>query len=116
MVKTKTVVKKEELTDIPSKQVFPIGEASKLCGVKEHVLRYWEQEFKELKPVKQRGNRRGYRRQDIIVARKIKHLLYDQGFTIKGAKQKLKAKPSKSQAISFDDLMKELEQLVSLLD
>ena len=106
----------EELTEIPSKQVFPIGEASKLCGVKEHVLRYWEQEFKELKPIKQRGNRRGYRAEDIIIARKIKNLLYDQGFTIKGAKQKLKTKPKKSSVLGFDDLMKELENVVSLLD
>jgi DNA-binding transcriptional MerR regulator len=71
-----------QLPVIPGKRYFTIGEVSELCGVKPHVLRYWEQEFPQLKPVKRRGNRRYYQRQDVIVIRQIRSLLYDQGFTI----------------------------------
>lgn len=78
-----------ELPAIPGKRYFTIGEVSDLCGVKPHVLRYWEQEFPQLKPVKRRGNRRYYQRQDVIVVRQIRSLLYDQGFTIGGARQRL---------------------------
>ena len=78
-----------ELPAIPGKRYFTIGEVSELCGVKPHVLRYWEQEFPQLKPVKRRGNRRYYQRQDVIVIRQIRSLLYEQGFTIGGARQKL---------------------------
>src|SRR5258707_6555513 len=78
-----------ELPAIPGKRYFTIGEVSELCGVKPHVLRYWEQEFPQLKPVKRRGNRRYYQRQDVIVIRQIRSLLYDQGFTIGGARHKL---------------------------
>jgi DNA-binding transcriptional MerR regulator len=78
-----------ELPAIPGKRYFTIGEVSDLCGVKPHVLRYWEQEFPQLKPVKRRGNRRYYQRQDVIVIRQIRSLLYDQGFTIGGARQRL---------------------------
>ena len=78
-----------ELPPIPSKRYFTIGEVSELCLVKPHVLRYWEQEFPSLKPVKRRGNRRYYQRHDVELIRTIRGLLYEQGFTIGGARQKL---------------------------
>jgi len=78
-----------ELPPIPGKRYFTIGEVSGLCAVKPHVLRYWEQEFPQLKPVKRRGNRRYYQRQDVLMIRQIRSLLYDQGFTIGGARQRL---------------------------
>src|SRR5947207_2748358 len=78
-----------QLPAIPGKRYFTIGEVSELCGVKPHVLRYWEQEFPQLKPVKRRGNRRYYQRQDVIIIRQIRSLLYEQGFTIGGARNKL---------------------------
>ena len=78
-----------QLPAIPGKRYFTIGEVSELCGVKPHVLRYWEQEFPQLKPVKRRGNRRYYQRQDVIVIRQIRSLLYEQGFTIGGARNRL---------------------------
>ena len=77
--------KRADLPPIPAKRYFTIGEVSELCGVKPHVLRYWEQEFPQLKPVKRRGNRRYYQRQDVITIRQIRSLLYDEGFTIGGA-------------------------------
>ena len=79
----------DELPAIPGKRYFTIGEVSELCGVKPHVLRYWEQEFPQLKPVKRRGNRRYYQRQDVLVIRQIRGLLYEQGFTIGGARNRL---------------------------
>lgn len=79
----------KELPPIPAKRYFTIGEVSDLCGVKPHVLRYWEQEFEQLKPVKRRGNRRYYQRADVIMIRQIRSLLYEQGFTIGGARQRL---------------------------
>ena len=78
-----------ELPPIPGKRYFTIGEVSDLCGVKPHVLRYWEQEFPQLKPVKRRGNRRYYQRQDVLIIRQIRSLLYEQGFTIGGARNRL---------------------------
>jgi DNA-binding transcriptional MerR regulator len=78
-----------ELPEIPAKRYFTIGEVSELCEVKPHVLRYWEQEFSQLKPVKRRGNRRYYQRQDVILIRQIRTLLYEQGFTIGGARQRM---------------------------
>ncbi len=78
-----------ELPPIPGKRYFTIGEVSDLCGVKAHVLRYWEQEFPQLKPVKRRGNRRYYQRHDVLMIRQIRSLLYEHGFTIGGARQKL---------------------------
>ncbi|MGS2716891.1 MerR family transcriptional regulator [Eionea flava] len=81
----------DELPAIPGKRYFAIGEVSELCSVKPHVLRYWEQEFPQLAPVKRRGNRRYYQRQDVMMIREIRALLYDQGFTIGGARQKLEA-------------------------
>ena len=83
-----------ELPSIPDKIYFTIGEASKLCVLEQHVLRYWEQEFSQLKPVKRQGNRRYYQRKDILFIRKIKHLLYNEGFTIEGARSKLTAEES----------------------
>jgi DNA-binding transcriptional MerR regulator len=78
-----------ELPPIPAKRYFTIGEVSDLCGVKPHVLRYWEQEFTQLKPVKRRGNRRYYQHHEVLLIRRIRELLYEQGFTISGARNKL---------------------------
>jgi DNA-binding transcriptional MerR regulator len=80
---------KVELPPIPAKRYFTIGEVSELCGVKPHVLRYWEQEFTQLRPVKRRGNRRYYQHHEVLLVRRIRTLLYEQGFTIHGARQKL---------------------------
>src|SRR3972149_10525940 len=77
------------LPPIPAKRYFTIGEVSELCGVKPHVLRYWEQEFTQLKPVKRRGNRRYYQHHEVLMIRRIRELLYDQGFTISGARNKM---------------------------
>ena len=81
--------RKAELPPIPAKRYFTIGEVSELCGVKPHVLRYWEQEFTQLKPVKRRGNRRYYQHHEVLLIRRIRELLYDQGFTISGARNRL---------------------------
>jgi len=78
-----------ELPPIPAKRYFTIGEVSELCGVKPHVLRYWEQEFNQLKPVKRRGNRRYYQHHEVLLVRRIRELLYNQGFTISGARNRL---------------------------
>jgi len=78
-----------ELPPIPAKRYFTIGEVSELCGVKPHVLRYWEQEFTQLKPVKRRGNRRYYQHHEVLLIRRIRELLYEQGFTISGARNRL---------------------------
>ena len=78
-----------ELPPIPAKRYFTIGEVSELCGVKAHVLRYWEQEFSQLKPVKRRGNRRYYQHHEVLLIRRIRELLYEEGFTISGARSKL---------------------------
>jgi DNA-binding transcriptional MerR regulator len=78
-----------ELPPIPAKRYFTIGEVSKLCGVKAHVLRYWEQEFTQLKPVKRSGNRRYYQHHEVLLIRRIRELLYEQGFTISGARNRL---------------------------
>jgi DNA-binding transcriptional MerR regulator len=77
------------LPPIPAKRYFTIGEVSELCGVKPHVLRYWEQEFTQLKPVKRRGNRRYYQHHEVLLIRRIRELLYEQGFTISGARARL---------------------------
>ena len=108
-----------ELPVIPGKRYFTIGEVSELCAVKPHVLRYWEQEFPQLKPVKRRGNRRYYQRQEVILIRQIRSLLYEDGFTIGGARQKLsgdevKAYSSVSQQI-VKQLRLELEEVLALL-
>jgi DNA-binding transcriptional MerR regulator len=82
-------IAKIALPPIPAKRYFTIGEVSELCGVKPHVLRYWEQEFTQLKPVKRRGNRRYYQHHEVLLIRKIRELLYEQGFTISGARNRL---------------------------
>ncbi len=80
---------KDNLPPIPAKRYFTIGEVSELCGVKPHVLRYWEQEFTQLRPVKRRGNRRYYQHHEVLLIRRIRELLYEQGFTISGARNRL---------------------------
>jgi DNA-binding transcriptional MerR regulator len=109
----------DELPPIPGKRYFTIGEVSQLCDVKPHVLRYWEQEFPQLKPVKRRGNRRYYQRQDVIVIRQIRGLLYDQGFTIGGARQRLQGDEAKQDQTQFKLLVKqmivELEDVLRVL-
>ena len=80
---------KDSLPPIPAKRYFTIGEVSELCGVKPHVLRYWEQEFTQLRPVKRRGNRRYYQHHEVLLVRRIRDLLYEQGFTISGARNRL---------------------------
>ncbi|MEJ2114570.1 MAG: MerR family transcriptional regulator [Gammaproteobacteria bacterium] len=108
-----------ELPAIPGKRYFTIGEVSELCGVKPHVLRYWEQEFPSLKPVKRRGNRRYYQRHDVILIRQIRSLLYEQGYTIGGARQKLAgsdAKEDQNQSQQVVHQMRvELEDLLQVL-
>lgn len=108
-----------ELPVIPGKRYFTIGEVSELCGVKPHVLRYWEQEFDQLNPVKRRGNRRYYQRHDVLMIRQIRSLLYEQGYTIGGARQQLKGEKStedaaQSKQISHD-VITELEDLLKIL-
>jgi DNA-binding transcriptional MerR regulator len=108
-----------ELPTIPGKRYFTIGEVSDLCAVKPHVLRYWEQEFPQLKPIKRRGNRRYYQRQDVILIRQIRSLLYEHGFTIGGARQRLsgdevKVDSSMSQQI-VRQLRVELEEVLGIL-
>lgn len=84
-----TPTEKIELPPIPAKRYFTIGEVSDLCLVKPHVLRYWEQEFNQLKPVKRRGNRRYYQHHEVLLVRRIRQLLYEEGFTISGARNRL---------------------------
>ena len=92
--------KRTELPPIPAKRYFTIGEVSELCGVKPHVLRYWEQEFTQLKPVKRRGNRRYYQHHEVLLIRRIRDLLYEQGFTISGARNRLDESGNSSSARS----------------
>ncbi len=109
----------DELPPIPGKRYFTIGEVSDLCAVKPHVLRYWEQEFPQLKPVKRRGNRRYYQRQDVLIIRQIRGLLYDEGFTIGGARQRLTGDDAKVDVSQSQQIIKqirtELEQVLKLL-
>jgi len=108
-----------ELPEIPAKRYFTIGEVSELCGVKPHVLRYWEQEFPQLKPLKRRGNRRYYQRHDVIMIRQIRSLLYEQGFTIGGARQKMSGAEAKTDASHSQELIlqmrRELEDVLKTL-
>src|SRR6056300_375826 len=109
----------DELPEIPPKRYFTIGEVGELCAVKPHVLRYWEAEFPQLKPVKRRGNRRYYQRGDVIMIRQIRSLLYEQGFTIGGARQQLEGDSamddvSRSQQI-IRQVRMELEQVLHVL-
>ena len=107
------------LPSIPAKRYFTIGEVAELCGVKTHVLRYWEQEFPQLKPVKRRGNRRYYQRQDVIVIRQIRGLLYEEGFTIGGARNKLQGEEARSDVTQSQQIVRqmrmELEDILRLL-
>jgi DNA-binding transcriptional MerR regulator len=109
-----------ELPAIPSKRYFTIGEVSELCAVKPHVLRYWEQEFPQLKPVKRRGNRRYYQRHDVVLIRQIRSLLYVEGFTISGARNKLALESPRSadsdRAQTIRSLIVELEDVLRLLN
>jgi DNA-binding transcriptional MerR regulator len=109
----------DELPAIPGKRYFTIGEVSDLCAVKPHVLRYWEQEFPQLKPVKRRGNRRYYQRQDVLVIRQIRALLYDQGFTIGGARQRLDGEEAREDVTQTQQIVRqvraELEEVLKAL-
>ncbi len=110
---------KEPLPPIPAKRYFTIGEVSELCGVKPHVLRYWEQEFSQLKPVKRRGNRRYYQHHEVLLVRRIRELLYSQGFTISGARNQLEdivdvEKPGE-QGLTPELLRSELQKVVEIL-
>ena len=109
----------DELPPIPGKRYFTIGEVSELCAVKPHVLRYWEQEFPQLKPVKRRGNRRYYQRQDVLIIRQIRSLLYDDGFTIGGARQRLTGDEARSDVSQSQQIIKqlrvELEEVLKIL-
>jgi len=109
----------KDLPAIPAKRYFTIGEVSELCGVKPHVLRYWEQEFEQLKPVKRRGNRRYYQRGDVIMIRQIRSLLYEQGFTIGGARQQLQGDSAHDDVNRSQQIIRqvrlELEQVLHVL-
>ena len=107
-----------QLPTIPSKRYFTISEASNLCNVEAHVLRYWEQEFSQLSPIKRRCNRRYYQRHDVVLIRHIKELLYNNGYTIKGAKQKLsdEASDQETKSNSVSAIRSELESIIDLLD
>jgi DNA-binding transcriptional MerR regulator len=101
--------KQQSLPTIPDKRYFAIGEVALLCNVKPHVLRYWEQEFQQLSPVKRRGNRRYYQYNDILLVRQIRQLLYDNGFTIEGARTQLAFNPIEvSRAVETDAVLKKL--------
>jgi DNA-binding transcriptional MerR regulator len=116
-----------DLPAIPAKRYFTIGEVSELCGVKPHVLRYWEQEFTQLKPLKRRGNRRYYQHHEVLLIRRIRELLYEHGFTINGARNRLE-EPSHSaasngtrtmtvpQPISPGNIRKELKSILKMLE
>ena len=112
---------RSELPPIPAKRYFTIGEVSELCGVKPHVLRYWEQEFTQLKPVKRRGNRRYYQHHEVLLIRRIRELLYEQGFTISGARNRLGehvvegVKETQVPETSFARLRVEIQNVVDLL-
>ena len=122
-----------QLPPIPGKRYFTIGEVSDLCGVKPHVLRYWEQEFPQLKPVKRRGNRRYYQHHEVLLIRRIRELLYEQGFTINGARNRLDSHgrpngsadiedmqesggvPQVNATVDVDQLRKDILQVIDLL-
>lgn len=104
-----------ELMPIPDKRYFTIGEVSELCLVKPHVLRYWEQEFPQLSPVKRRGNRRYYQRDDVLVIREIRELLYDQGFTIGGARQQLESEVVNPDPVAIKAIISDLESVLRIL-
>ncbi|VXB87168.1 MerR family transcriptional regulator [Massilia sp. 9I] len=115
------------LPTIPAKRYFTIGEVSDLCGVKPHVLRYWEQEFTQLKPVKRRGNRRYYQHHEVLLIRRIRELLYEQGFTISGARNRLDGRghelasapeaelPPPAPTLDIEMVRTELQNILALL-
>jgi DNA-binding transcriptional MerR regulator len=117
-----------DLPAIPAKRYFTIGEVSELCGVKPHVLRYWEQEFTQLKPLKRRGNRRYYQHHEVLLIRRIRELLYEHGFTINGARNRLeeplhggaRGDGTKTmtvpQPISPGNIRKELKSILKMLE
>jgi DNA-binding transcriptional MerR regulator len=109
----------DALPAIPEKRYFTIGEVSGLCKVKPHVLRYWEQEFPQLKPLKRRGNRRYYQRQDVMIIRQIRSLLYEHGFTIGGARNKLTGQEARMDLTQSQQIVRqvrvELEELIKIL-
>lgn len=109
----------DELPPIPGKRYFTIGEVSELCCVKPHVLRYWEQEFPQLTPVKRRGNRRYYQHQDVLMIRQIRSLLYEQGYTIGGARQRMSGEAAKDESSQTRQVIRqmlgELEEVSKLL-
>jgi DNA-binding transcriptional MerR regulator len=109
----------DELPAIPGKRYFTIGEVSELCAVKPHVLRYWEQEFPQLNPVKRRGNRRYYQREDVLMIRQIRTLLYEQGFTIGGARLRMTSEDTNDDTAQYKQLIRqmitELEDLLLVL-
>ncbi len=108
-----------ELPPIPAKRYFTIGEVSELCDVKPHVLRYWETEFPSLEPAKRRGNRRYYQRHDVLMIRQIRSLLYEQGYTIGGARLRLEGADARGEAALSQQIIKqvrvELEEVLQLL-
>jgi DNA-binding transcriptional MerR regulator len=109
-----------ELPTIPGKRYFTIGEVSELCAVKPHVLRYWEQEFPQLKPVKRRGNRRYYQRDDVLTIRQIRGLLYEEGYTIGGARQRMtdesgKGSPTGDLQMVIKETIEDLEDVLKVL-
>lgn len=115
-----------ELPPIPAKRYFTIGEMSELCGVKPHVLRYWEQEFTQLNPVKRRGNRRYYQHHEVLLIRRIRQLLYEEGFTISGARSRLDSHAIQheehetaqlsSGKLNAATLRRELREIIALLE
>ena len=109
----------ESNISIPNKRYFTIGEVSKICNIKSHVLRYWEQEFKELEPVKRRGNRRYYQQKDIILVSQIFNLLHKEGYTIEGAKNKLSEIDQKNEQLipnsALKQILLDLEKILSTL-
>ena len=111
-----TPLPSSELPPIPSKRYFTIGEVSDLCGVKSHVLRYWEQEFPSLNPMKRRGNRRYYQREDVLLIRQIRSLLYDEGYTINGARQKVLGVESLETTAAPADLSSFIAEVVMQLE
>src|SRR4051812_15556450 len=122
----RTATSKDLLPPIPAKRYFTIGEVSELCGVKPHVLRYWEQEFTQLKPVKRRGNRRYYQHHEVLLIRRIRELLYEQGFTISGARNRLdesvsanhtrgSARAAEAQPGNLGSLRQEIKRVIDIL-
>lgn len=114
------------LPPIPAKRYFTIGEVSELCGVKAHVLRYWEQEFTQLKPVKRGGNRRYYQHHEVLLIRRIRQLLYEEGFTISGARSRLDQIATKHEevkitpvatksAVNIHELRRDIQEILQLL-